>query len=61
MLERLGREFARFTTNQVVRRPRLWPLFRWLTRAQFNRIAPAWDQRRSPAAFAALVFFFILA
>jgi SAM-dependent methyltransferase len=51
MLERLGREFARFTTNQVVRRPRLWPLFRWLTRAQFNRIAPAWDQRRSPEAF----------
>ena len=41
-------------TTQVVRRPRLWPLFRWLTRAQFNRIAPAWDQRRSPAAFAAL-------
>jgi SAM-dependent methyltransferase len=54
MLEQLGRRFARFTTTQVVRRPRLWPLFRWLTRAQFNRIAPAWDQRRSPEAFAAL-------
>jgi len=54
MLERLGRKFARFTTDQVVRRPRLWPLFRWLTRAQFNRIAPAWDQRRSPEAFASL-------
>jgi ubiquinone/menaquinone biosynthesis C-methylase UbiE len=53
MLEQLGRRFARFTTTQVVRRPRLWPLFRWLTRAQFNRIAPAWDQRRSPEAFAA--------
>jgi ubiquinone/menaquinone biosynthesis C-methylase UbiE len=52
MLEQLGRRFARFTTDQVVRRPRLWPLFRWLTRRQFNRIAPAWDQRRSPEAFA---------
>ena len=41
MLEQLGRRFARFTTTQVVRRPRLWPLFRWLTRLQFNRIAPA--------------------
>jgi len=54
MLEQLGRRFARFTTDQVVRRPRLWPLFRWLTRLQFNRIAPAWDQRRSPEAFAPL-------
>jgi len=54
MLEQLGRRFARFTTNQVVRHPRLWPLFRWLTRAQFNRIAPAWDQRRTPEAFASL-------
>lgn len=54
MLEQLGRKFARFTTDQVVRRPRLWPLFRGLTRLQFNRIAPAWDQRRSPEAFAAL-------
>jgi SAM-dependent methyltransferase len=54
MLEQLGRKFARFTTNQVVRRPRLWPLFRWLTRVQFNRIAPAWDQRRTPQAFASL-------
>ena len=54
MLEQLGRKFARFTTNQVVRRPRLWPLFRWLTRSQFNRIAPRWDERRSPEAFASL-------
>ena len=54
MLEDLGRKFARFTTNQVVRRPRLWPLFRRLTRAQFNRIAPAWDERRSDDAFAPL-------
>ena len=55
MLEELGRKFARFTTNQVVRRPGLWPLFRRLTRAQFNRIAPAWDERRSDEAFAPLV------
>ena len=55
MLENLGRKFARFTTNQVVRRPRLWPLFRRLTQAQFNRIAPAWDEMRSDDAFAPLV------
>jgi ubiquinone/menaquinone biosynthesis C-methylase UbiE len=54
MLEQLGRKFVRFTTNQVVRRPRLWPLFRWLTRSQFNRIAPRWDDMRSPEAFASL-------
>jgi ubiquinone/menaquinone biosynthesis C-methylase UbiE len=52
MLENLGRKFARFTTNQVVRRPWAWRLLRGLTRAQFNRIAPAWDQRRSADAFA---------
>ena len=54
MLEQLGRKFARFTTNQVVRWPRAWPLFRWLTRVQFNRIAPAWDERRTPESFASL-------
>ena len=54
MLETLGRRFARFTTNRVVRRPRLWPLFRWLTRKQFDRIAPHWDEMRSPEAFASL-------
>jgi len=54
MLENLGRKFARFTTNQVVRRPWAWPLFRRLTRAQFNRIAPVWDEMRSEDAFAPL-------
>ncbi|HEY3051365.1 MAG TPA: methyltransferase domain-containing protein [Gaiellaceae bacterium] len=54
MLEELGRKFARFTTNQVVRWPRAWPLFRMLTRAQFNRIAPMWDEMRSSEAFASL-------
>jgi ubiquinone/menaquinone biosynthesis C-methylase UbiE len=48
MLETLGRKFARFTTNQVVRRPRAWRLFRGLTRRQFARLAPVWDQMRSP-------------
>jgi SAM-dependent methyltransferase len=54
MLEALGRKFARFTTNQVVRWPRAWPLFRWLTRRQFDRIAPVWDEMRSDEAFAPL-------
>jgi SAM-dependent methyltransferase len=53
MLETLGRKFARFTTNQVVRRPRLWPLFRGLTRRQFDRMAPFWDELRSDDAFVA--------
>jgi len=54
VLETLGRKFARFTTNQVVRHPGAWRLFRRLTRAQFNRMAPVWDQMRSPEAFASL-------
>lgn len=54
MLETLGRKFARLTTNQVVRRPWAWPLFRWLTRRQFDRIAPDWDEMRSQDAFAPL-------
>ncbi len=53
-VEQLGRKFARFTTNQVVRRPWAWRLLRRLTRLQFNRIAPVWDQRRAPEAFASL-------
>jgi SAM-dependent methyltransferase len=44
----LGRRFARLTTNVVVRRPRLWRLFRGLMRAQFDRLAPVWDTMRSP-------------
>jgi ubiquinone/menaquinone biosynthesis C-methylase UbiE len=54
MLEDLGRKFARFTTNQVVRRPGMWPLFRRLTRWQFDRIAPQWDEMRTEEAFAPL-------
>ena len=46
-LEALGRKFARLTTNAVVRSPRLWRLFRVLMRAQFDQLAPRWDQMRS--------------
>ena len=54
IVQQAGRKFARFTTNQVVRRPWAWRLFRRLTRLQFNRMAPVWDQMRSPEAFGSL-------
>jgi SAM-dependent methyltransferase len=47
-----GQRFARFVTDQVVERPRLWKLFRGPMRRMFDRIAPVWDQNRSPEAFA---------
>jgi ubiquinone/menaquinone biosynthesis C-methylase UbiE len=50
----LGRRFARVTTNAVVASPRAWRAFRWLMRAQFDRIAPSWDAMRRPDAFASL-------
>ncbi len=50
--ETLGRRFARVVTNQVVRRPRLWRLFRGPMRGMFDRVAPTWDRGRSPDAFA---------
>jgi SAM-dependent methyltransferase len=50
----VGRRFARLTTNAVVARPRAWRLFRRLTRAQFDRLAPVWTGMRSADAFAAL-------
>lgn len=54
-LERsFGRRLARVTTNAVVARPGLWRGFRWLMRAQFDRLAPNWDAMRRPEAFAAL-------
>jgi ubiquinone/menaquinone biosynthesis C-methylase UbiE len=52
VLEELGRRFARFTTNQVVRRPSLWRFFRRFTRLQFARLAPVWDSMRSPESLA---------
>jgi ubiquinone/menaquinone biosynthesis C-methylase UbiE len=42
----LGRRFARLTTNAVVRWPWLWPVFRPLTRRQFDRMAPVWEGMR---------------
>jgi SAM-dependent methyltransferase len=54
-LERsLGRRVARWTTNAVVARPGAWGALRWLTRAQFDRLAPSWDSMRREDAFAAL-------
>ena len=52
--QRLGRRFARFTTNLVVSRPALWRLLRPLTRIQFDRLAPQWTGMRSADAFASL-------
>ena len=54
IVQQAGRKFARFTTNQVVRRPWAWRLLRRLTRLQFNRMAPVWDQMRSAEAFGSL-------
>jgi ubiquinone/menaquinone biosynthesis C-methylase UbiE len=54
VVEQLGRKFARFTTNQVVRHPWAWRLLRRLTRLQFDRMAPIWDQRRGAETFASL-------
>jgi SAM-dependent methyltransferase len=54
-LERtLGRKLARLATNAVLTRPALWRVFRPLLQAQFDRLAPGWDELRRPGAFAAL-------
>ncbi len=50
--QRLGRRFARIATDAVVRRPMLWRLFRTPLRAQFDRLAPVWDEMRDAEAFA---------
>jgi SAM-dependent methyltransferase len=50
----VGQRFARLVTNAVVASPELWRVFRGLTRRQFDAMAPTWDARRSPEAFAAL-------
>jgi SAM-dependent methyltransferase len=49
----LGRRFARLATDAVVRRPALWRLFRRPLRRQFDRLAPVWDEMRSPGHLAA--------
>jgi SAM-dependent methyltransferase len=48
MLETIGRRFARVATDAVVRRPRLWWLFRGPLRKQFDLLAPRWNTMRSP-------------
>jgi ubiquinone/menaquinone biosynthesis C-methylase UbiE len=47
-----GQRFARLATEAVVRRPSLWLLFRGPIRRTFDRLAPVWDEQRSPDAFA---------
>jgi SAM-dependent methyltransferase len=49
-----GQRFARIVTDIVVRRPLLWRLLRPLMRRQFDMLAPVWDARRTPEAFATI-------
>lgn len=49
----LGQKFARFTTDAVLRSPRLWRLFRPAMRKQFDAIAGTWDDMRTPDHLAA--------
>jgi SAM-dependent methyltransferase len=44
LLDRLGRGFARVTTDVVVRYPRLWGLFKRPLRAQFDHLAGGWEE-----------------
>lgn len=44
LLIRLGRGFARLTTDAVVRFPGLWRLFRRPLRAQFDHLAADWEE-----------------
>jgi ubiquinone/menaquinone biosynthesis C-methylase UbiE len=44
----LGRKLARLTTNAVMRNPRLWRLFRGVTRRQFHSLAPRWETILTP-------------
>lgn len=48
LARRAGQRYARFATNLVVRRPRLWPLVRPLLRFQFDFLASRWDSMRQP-------------
>lgn len=50
----LQQRFARLVTDAVVARPQLWRLFRGPLRAQFDRLAPTWQQRVGPQHLAAL-------
>jgi SAM-dependent methyltransferase len=52
--EELGRRFARLVTRIVVARPALWRVFRRPLRAQFERLAPVWDDIVEPERLAPL-------
>lgn len=45
---------ARAVTVLVVRSPALWPLLRPVLRSVFERLAPVWDERRTPGRLAAV-------
>lgn len=47
-----SQRFARFVTDQVVRHPWLWKVFRRPVRSMFDRIAPEWDEYRFPDSLA---------
>jgi ubiquinone/menaquinone biosynthesis C-methylase UbiE len=47
-----GQRLARFTTDVVVRWPRLWRVFRGVTRRQFDAVAPKWNAMRMPDSLA---------
>jgi ubiquinone/menaquinone biosynthesis C-methylase UbiE len=49
-----GQRFARLVTDVVVRSPTLWRLFRRPLRAQFDKLAPVWDEMRKEDTFAPL-------
>jgi SAM-dependent methyltransferase len=54
VLMAVGRKFARLTTRVVVARPKLWRLFRGPLRAQFDALAPEWDEILGDEALAPL-------
>jgi malonyl-CoA O-methyltransferase len=47
-----GRRLARVATRAVVAQPALWRLFRRPLRAQFDRLAPLWEDVGGPEALA---------
>jgi SAM-dependent methyltransferase len=47
---RVGQRFARLVTRAVVRRPRVWRLFRRPLRSQFDHLASGWEGRVGPEA-----------
>jgi malonyl-CoA O-methyltransferase len=48
------RKVARLATRAVVARPSLWRIFRRPLRAEFDRLAPQWEDVRGPEALAPL-------